>query len=635
MDLEEGSYNLENEQQFWDQLDDILSKPYDSHELIDNALRDYLGFSARFKRQFLNGEYDVSRCSYKLFSSNLFAQHADYIRRQIIYSLLQEDDSDALHFMAAFLLFDGRHNDTTLQLMNDEGCFPRLLELIRSQDPAIDDDGAGLHRHLMDLLYEMSRIQRIKIEDLVLVEDDFVKYLFEIIEGLSNDANDPYHYPVIRILLVLNEQFMVSAHDPDLGASSNPPTNKVIKILAMHGNFYKTFGENIILLLNREGETSLQLLTLKLLYLIFTTPSTYEYFYTNDLRVLVDILIRNLLDLPEDAVALRHTYLRVFYPLLSHTQLKYAPHYKRDEIMRTLGILIHSQFDGAEDDYEKILHFAEADDTTKRLVTRCGQVEWLRGPEPESISESPQDEESPSDTNIGVPIIYTDSASERNASIATSPISQDSITPSSPTKVNSKSPSMPSSIPKGPKGKLGMQLEPASSSALSFVEVAAQNEKPGVMTPSRRDTKSSDHSIESILAVRTKQKPELPKARRWRGRRACEEDEGGGGGGGGGEKHALESEEKTTAASNERRASTEESFSPSAPAARSTSRSAPALPPPRRSFNHTSTTVAAPAVVDNHSAKLSVKPEPPKTRRWRHGAKPPAEPSMAEEVEKA
>ena len=54
------------------------------------------------------------------------------------------------------------------------------------------------------------------------------------------------------------------------------------------------------------AETSLQLLTLKLLYLIFTTPSTHEYFYTNDLHVLVDILIRNLLDLPEEASPTTH-----------------------------------------------------------------------------------------------------------------------------------------------------------------------------------------------------------------------------------------------------------------------------------------------------------------------------------------
>ena len=46
--------------------------------------------------------------------------------------------------------------------MNDEGAFPQLIELIRraqSQD-------AGLHRILLQLLYEMSRIQRIRVQEL-------------------------------------------------------------------------------------------------------------------------------------------------------------------------------------------------------------------------------------------------------------------------------------------------------------------------------------------------------------------------------------------------------------------------------------------------------------------------------------
>lgn len=82
----------------------------------------------------------------------------------------QEDDPDTLHLIASFLLFDGRQNEVTFHMMNEEGSFPRLLELVQSQKPD-GDGGAGLHRLLMDLLYEMSRIQRVKIEDL----GEFVK----------------------------------------------------------------------------------------------------------------------------------------------------------------------------------------------------------------------------------------------------------------------------------------------------------------------------------------------------------------------------------------------------------------------------------------------------------------------------
>lgn len=36
---------------------------------------------------------------------------------------------------------------------------------------------------------------------LVLIDDDFIERLLQLIEGLSDDVNDPYHYPVIRVLV--------------------------------------------------------------------------------------------------------------------------------------------------------------------------------------------------------------------------------------------------------------------------------------------------------------------------------------------------------------------------------------------------------------------------------------------------
>jgi hypothetical protein len=54
---------------------------------------------------------------------------------------------------------------------------------------------------------------------------------------------------------VLNEQYMVSAHaTPATGrALDSGPTNKIIKILCYYGTDYRTFGENIVLLINRES----------------------------------------------------------------------------------------------------------------------------------------------------------------------------------------------------------------------------------------------------------------------------------------------------------------------------------------------------------------------------------------------
>lgn len=521
--------SVDNEQQFWTSIQEIVSAPCSTEDLIDDALRAYLSLTTKYKEQYLQSEFEVTTCSLTLVSSAIFVAHKDYVRRQMIYALLQEDDPVTLHMIASFLLFDGRHHEIPLYMMNEEGAFPRLLELLQVQSLRMDDESAAnLHRLLMDLLYELSRIQKIKIEDLILVDDDFVRGLFDIIEHVSYDANDPYHYPVIRVLLVLNEQFMISAHNPDGEQSPlTPLTNKVIKVLSMHGNSYKTFGENIILLINREAETSLQLLTLKLLYLIFTTPSTYEYFFTNDLHVLVDILIRNLLDLPEEASALRHTYLRVLYPLIAHTQLRLPPHYKRDELKRMLSLLVRGQLTGdAAADSEKIMHFDEVDETTRRLVLRCAAVDWLRDePEPHESSRPSQREDS---SILSFPSI--DSALLSDADIGTSLESSQSIGSNSTRESSLEDLSSPpgedrdrsASADETPRKhnqieRLGMHLTPASSSSLSVDEIASQREKPGVITPSRHD---GPVPRTQVSPTKHKVKPLPPKTRRSRGRRA-------------------------------------------------------------------------------------------------------------------
>lgn len=179
------------------ELTDILSAKCSSHESIDNALRSYLNFTSKFKDEYLLTEYDVARCSSQLLQSGLFAANEEYVRRQIVYSLLQEDELEYLHIIASFLLFDGRQHEKTFEMMNSESSFPRLLELIKEgqrEDPRF-------HRLLLELLYEMCRVQRLSVVDLAAVDDDFVAYLFRIIEELSDDVNDPYHYPVIRVLV--------------------------------------------------------------------------------------------------------------------------------------------------------------------------------------------------------------------------------------------------------------------------------------------------------------------------------------------------------------------------------------------------------------------------------------------------
>lgn len=112
--------------------------------------------------------------------------------------MLQEDDPDGLYTISIVLLLDGQYDEALFPRMAKEACFPRLLELTKLYE---NNNDTQLHRLLLQLLYEVSRLERLKAEELLLVDDEFIHSLFTIIEGVSDDGNDPYHYPTIRVLV--------------------------------------------------------------------------------------------------------------------------------------------------------------------------------------------------------------------------------------------------------------------------------------------------------------------------------------------------------------------------------------------------------------------------------------------------
>jgi hypothetical protein len=159
--------------------------------------------ATKLRDQYPGSQEQVSACAQMLLGSDIFRNNKDYVRTQIIHSLLQEDDSGPLHAITSLLLFDGQADDALFPRMIEEACFPRLLELIKGDG----DEDSRLHRLLLQLMYEMSRIERLRVDDLTLVDDEFVHYLFRLIEHVSDDVHDPYHYPTIRVLVSGHSSF--------------------------------------------------------------------------------------------------------------------------------------------------------------------------------------------------------------------------------------------------------------------------------------------------------------------------------------------------------------------------------------------------------------------------------------------
>lgn len=306
-----------------------------------------------------------------------------------------------------------------------------------------DDDGwvdglppieYRLHLPATQLLYEVCRVMRLTESELDLFTDTFIDHLFDIVEQSRSDRDDVLGQAVVKLILALNEQFMVwslpkhhkrpervrassstnlsSQRDRSRERSREPPEadpdhlavppvrpsrprahslapvslattgsskeerceegvveetkrhNRVLVVLMRRLGSSKAFGEFMCFMLNRAEDVETpeglgaQLIILKMLYLLFTTPGTQEYFYSNDLRVVIDVFIRMLIDLPEELNQLRHTMLRVLYPLLCNSQMKTDP-YKRSQLCLVLNSLVANA------------HIRDVDPTTKRLVERC------------------------------------------------------------------------------------------------------------------------------------------------------------------------------------------------------------------------------------------------------------------------
>ncbi|KAK9448055.1 uncharacterized protein V1518DRAFT_375874, partial [Limtongia smithiae] len=377
-----ADYNLESKEEFWEELDALVARQVLSMSLVEHAIKSFLRFVAMYMDDYLSSDEDLIHCCGKFLSSSVFLKHKAEVRHRLITTLVRKSPiaTPFLLLIGLLLLLDGRTDVSTFVMMEDNEACGTIIDVLWHRR----EDDRRLRVCYLELLYEMCRVQRLQFSDLVAVPSDFIEYLFRCVEDNEDYENDPYNYAFIRILLVLNEQYMLlrnqsssiapssttpspeSEEAPSIAVAeppSPPPVleNEVLAVLVRKGNVYKTFGTNIIILLNRERESCLQLLILKMLYNLFTTAETVDYFYLNDLRVLTDVFIRELNDLPDEADALRHTYLRVLYPLLSHTPLSQV-HYKREELVRLLRVLVCYQ---------------PVSETTARLVARCTSVQWL------------------------------------------------------------------------------------------------------------------------------------------------------------------------------------------------------------------------------------------------------------------
>ncbi|KAI3613139.1 hypothetical protein WG66_001388 [Moniliophthora roreri] len=400
-------YLVENAQQFWSELEDLLTIPKDkipTLEQLDGTLKRYVGFCACYHEQYLQSPLQLEHACNTILDSELFAFHSERMC-EILTNEAQSNTNPHFQLICyhILLLYGARRNDFFRSHKRWHSLLPFLMDHVLVEiDSDVEDTYFGISgssngsanvpvpieaklRSLsVRLLYEVCRVQKFSVADLRVFDDGFIDYLFDLVEQTRHMQDDSFNYSVIKLIVALNEQFMVaslgngaSQNDGGISYKADSDTassNRVLRVLMRRLNTSKTFGENMIFMLNRAQRSPedlcMQLLVLKLLYLLFTTKGTSEYFYTNDLCVLVDVFLREIVDLDEDSESLRHTYLRVLHPLLTKTQLRDVP-YKRPQILYALESL-----GGIRDARSGYSGGRDVNPTTKRLVERCLGGEW-------------------------------------------------------------------------------------------------------------------------------------------------------------------------------------------------------------------------------------------------------------------
>ncbi|KAI0749911.1 hypothetical protein C8Q80DRAFT_1269710 [Daedaleopsis nitida] len=403
MDIFGIVYIIDNAQQFWSELEDMLRLPEDATlDKLDSTLRRYISFCGSYHEQFLQSPLQLRHACDMIIASDLFSFHSERMCEILVHDAQTNTDPHYEMVLYSVILAYGRRNTSFLRNQKRwQPLLPLLMDHVRLDvDPEIDDGFYGstsgsnigssrsiaipieakLRSLSVKILYEVCRLQKMSLQDLRMFDDSFIDYLFDLVEQTRGFQDETFNYSVIKLIVALNEQFMLAtmqAHTPQPHSNSfaqqqadsrdRNADNRILRVLKSRVGSSPTFGENMIFMLNRADRTAedlcMQLLVLKLLYLLFTSKDLAEYFYTNDLCVLVDVFLREIGNIDEDHESLRHTFLRVLHPLLTKTQLRSMP-YKRPQIVQTLESLIQN---------ESIRH---VDPTTKRLVERCMSGEW-------------------------------------------------------------------------------------------------------------------------------------------------------------------------------------------------------------------------------------------------------------------
>ncbi|AGO11844.1 AaceriADR075Wp [[Ashbya] aceris (nom. inval.)] len=339
---------------FWDYLESLLdATDCTSEAQVNSALVAYVKTASERYGDYLVDDRDFYRVALLLLSAPLYERNKAFCISKML-SLLSIDLLEmSMKFVISYILLceckaDSSSLDYVLDYQGFTVIYNKLYEHfaylhrysndeeskleanITELDEEINEELRKISTVLLDLLFQILKYSKCELGNLQQVDDFFVYYM--MVSLRSDTVEDMYNNAKFRLLLALNEQYIISNHKAGL-------ENKVYAYLMNH-TVSKQFMELLLLQFNRTIDKSLQIMMCKIIYLILTSRDdiAMNYFYLNDLHVVTDVLIRNLTNISEDEEVLRNTFLRILDLILRKTEWTQT-HYREQELLELLEYL--------------------------------------------------------------------------------------------------------------------------------------------------------------------------------------------------------------------------------------------------------------------------------------------------------
>ncbi|KAJ3111246.1 hypothetical protein HDU96_005880 [Phlyctochytrium bullatum] len=152
-----------------------------------------------------------------------------------------------------------------------------------------------IHRPAVKLLFELCLVEEFSLSELSEIDEALVLAVLDQVERTDvDDASENELNSLVTLMLAFNHQFCLKNH-----ARTVIP-NQVMKLLSSRMHLGKKLGETIILIFNRAENPTIQRLTLRFLKKLFSTSETAGFFYTNDINVIMDVVLRESRSIAEE-----------------------------------------------------------------------------------------------------------------------------------------------------------------------------------------------------------------------------------------------------------------------------------------------------------------------------------------------